>query len=154
MKESHKHCMKAALKEFSKPGKRNFSIPAGDSFTAVIDGEPFVATDVRGFHSFGVRIVVGLIDEGSERRYITVAADDYLAAGEYDVTLEGEVTIGYVVENPEGNNEYSAETGCIAMSSAANTEFSGQFNATLVESSPYKAITEACFKVGQTVELS
>ncbi|MGF6592549.1 hypothetical protein [Pseudomonas sp. 2835] len=154
MKESHQHCMKAALKEFKKPGKRSFSIPAGDSFTALIDGQPFTATDVRGFHSFGVRIVVGLIDEGGERRYITVAADDYLAAGEYDVTLEGEVTIGYVVENAGGNNEYSAEAGRITMSSAENIEFSGQFNATLVESSPYQEITEACFKVGQTVELS
>ncbi|WP_095081194.1 hypothetical protein [Pseudomonas sp. Irchel s3h17] len=153
MKLSHKKCMKFALDELKKEtimlcGQQ----VEGGHLTALIDGVPFVAEDVRGFHSYGVRIIVGLIGDASCRRYITVAVDDDLGPGEYDVTLEGEVTIGYVIENSDGYKEYSAEQGNAGISCATDDEFSGVFCVTLGEDSPYHKITDASFAVRNTTD--
>lgn len=145
MKYSHEKCLKAAIEATKSQGREQ---AAGDYFIALIDGAPFKAQGILGFISFGVRIVVGIITEGNNRRYISVAADDDLGAGEYDVGLDGKVTIGYMIESEgEPFQEYPADQGKASIDCATDSEFSGAFNVRLVEGSPYKKITEATFKV-------
>ncbi|VVN75497.1 hypothetical protein [Pseudomonas fluorescens] len=152
MKHSHAKCLKAAIAATKCQGRQQ---AADDHFTALIDGVSFTAQDIRGFISFGVRMVVGVIYEGNNRRYISVAADDDLGAGEYDVSLDGKVTIGYIIENAgEPSQEYPAEHGKAGICCATHREFSGSFNVKLVEGLPYKKITEATFKVSTLHRLS
>ena len=145
MKHLHAKCLEAALEATRCQGPRQV---ADDYFTASIDGVAFTADDVHGFISFGVKIVVGVINEGNNRRYISVAADDDLGDGEHDVSLDGKVTIGYIMENAgEPTLEYPAESGRAHICCEGNRqEFSGSFKVTLIEESPYKEI-EATFKV-------
>jgi hypothetical protein len=152
MKHSHEKCLNAAI-EATKCQTRQLA--GGDHFTALIDDVSFTAQDIRGFISFGVRIVVGIIHEGNNRRYISVAADDDLGAGEYDVSLEGKVTIGYMIENEaEPFQEYPAEQGKANICRATDREFSAGVNVRLVEGLPYQRITEASFKVSDLQHLS
>lgn len=153
MKHSHAKCLKAALEATRYQGR---ILAAGNHFTALIDGVSFNAQDVRGFISFGVRIVVGIVYEGNNRRYISVAADDDLGEGEYDVTRDGKVTIGYMIENlGEPNLECAADSGKFHIYCAcAREEFSGAFNVRLAQDSSFKEITEATFNVSNLHRLS
>ena len=152
MKHLHAKCLKAALEATRCQGLRQVK---DDYFTASIDGVAFTADDVQGFISFGVKIVVGVINEGNNRRYISVAADDDLGDGEYDVSLDGKVTIGYIIEKAgEPTLEYPAESGRAHICGEGNRqEFSGSFNVRLIEESPCKEI-EATFKVTNLQQLS
>ena len=152
MKHLHAKCLKAALEATRCQGLRQV---ADDHFTATIDGVAFNADDVQGFISFGVKIVVGIINEGNNRRYISVAADDDLGDGEHDVSLDGKVTIGYMIEKAgESTLEYPAESGRAHICCEGDRqEFSGSFNVTLIDESPYKEI-EANFKVANLHRLA
>ena len=145
MKHLHAKCLKAALEATRSQSLRQVT---GDHFTATIDGAAFNAEDVHGFISFGVKIVVGVINDGNNRRYISVAADDDLGDGEHDVSLDGKVTIGYMVEIAgEPTLEYPADSGRAHVCCEGDQQaFSGSFNVKLIEVSPYKEI-EATFKV-------
>jgi hypothetical protein len=152
MKHSHEKCLNAALAATKCQPRQ---LAAGNHFTALIDDVCFTAQDIRGFISFGVRIVVGVIYEGNSRRYISVAADDDLGAGEHDVSLDGKVTIGYMIENEgEPFQEYPAEQGSANILRATECEFSAAFDVRLVKGLPYQRITEASFKVGNLQCLS
>lgn len=152
MKHSHEKCLNAAIEATKCQARQEGT---GDYFTALIDGVSFTAQDIRGFISFGVRIVVGIIYEGNMLRYISVAADDDLGAGEYDVALDGKVTIGYMIESRgEPTLEYPADQGKADIFCASDSEFSGAFNVKLIEGSPYRTITQATFKVGNLQRLS
>lgn len=155
MKHSHAKCLKAVL-EATRCQSLEQVAENENYFTALIDGVPFKAHEVRGFISFGVKMVVGIIYEGNNRRYISVAADDYLDDGEYDVSLDGEVTIGYMIENEgEPNLEYPAESGRARICCVSNREeLSGSFDVILLEGSTYKEITKATFKVTKLHRLS
>lgn len=145
MRHLHAKCHKAALAAIRCQGSQPV---AGDYFTATIDGVPFCADEVRGFITFGIKIVVGVINEGKNRQYISVAADDDLGDGEHEVSLDGKVTIGYVIENAEEPSlEYPAQSGCAHICTASNqSAFSGSLNVNFIEESPYKKM-EATFKV-------
>lgn len=151
MKESHHNCLQAALAEAASSAKS--LVNKDDFFIATIDGEPFEAQEVHGFYSFGVRIVVGLINEGRSRRYITFAADDDLCPGTHIIGLEEKVTVGYIDEG-KATGDYPSDLGNAEIHSVQGDTFSGRFIANLVQGSDYSAITRASFRVSTLRNLS
>ncbi|TDF83317.1 hypothetical protein [Pseudomonas sp. H9] len=144
MESTHKKALKAAL-DAMKTGRQKKS--ANDYFTALIDGTPFEAQEVRGFTSFGVNIVVGVIQTAKGRKYISFAADDDLAVGDHPVTLDGKVTVGYMIEEGE-NLEYPADKGTARLKKLSQP-YTGEFEVELEKGSPVSKITKAKFSVAQ-----
>ncbi|MBJ9974404.1 hypothetical protein IAE35_13135 [Pseudomonas sp. S75] len=143
--------MKAAIcaAQGCQTGKRDIE----DFFIATIDGQPFEATQVLGYSSFGVNIVLGVITTERGRRYISFAADDDITEGQNVVSLEGKITIGYLIEEGE-NIEYPADLGGAEVYVAADKPYAGRFIANLVQGSAYATITRASFSVKGLCSLS
>lgn len=142
MNENHKRCFETAIKKIKEARKNKKN---NDFFTANLDGNDFVAEEVHKFSSFGVNMVVGVkyIDNG--RSYISFAADEGLEPGAYEVSEEGVVTIGYMVEVGDEAKEYPAVEGQ-AIIVDNKQSYVGEFNVTLTAGAPYRKINDAKYK--------
>lgn len=124
---------------------------AANSFTATVGDEAFIAQYVRGFSSFGLYMVVGVIEEGSIRRYISFAAGQENVDGLFLVGPEesAPVTAGYTIEE-EGKptREYPGDMGGAEIDNYTGAKpYSGRFITRLAGGEAYKVITDAAFNL-------